>query len=221
MPTPAASMFRLAAAIACSIAGAGVARAELIKVSPFQGPQNAGTQSANAALEYRGVAYVDGAMRYRVVSIIDPAHKMGKFLVKGERDASLDALVKQASEDNTSITVEHGGQTLTLPLRTAKVVSTGAPAAIMAPVGPAQSAPSVPNVSQSVIQTVVPNPTPADEQRRLEAVVAEVAKRRAAREQASQQQAQQQTGTVPTGVPQASRQTLQQQQQQQGGRMGP
>ncbi len=216
MPSRTALNFRIAAAITCSLAGAVIANADLIKVSPFLLPQNAATAASNAPLEYRGVVSLNGTLQYR---IIDPSRKIAKFLTKGERDAALDAEIKQTSEDNTSIVVEHGGQTLTLPLRVPKVVSSGAPPVMMAPVGAPQSAPA-PNVSAAVIQTVVPNPTPADEQKRLEAVAAEVARRRAMREQASQQQSQQPTGTVPTGTPQPSRQSLQQLQQQQGGRMG-
>ena len=47
--------------------------------------------------------------------------------------------------------------------------------------------PQMTNVPPAVTQAVVVNPTPADEQRRLEAVASEVARRRALREQASQQ----------------------------------
>ena len=57
------------------------------------------------------------------------------------------------------------------------------------------------NVPAAVTQAVVLNPTPADEQRRLDAVAAEVARRRALREQASQQMGQ---GVPPAGAaPQA------------------
>ena len=45
-------------------------------------------------------------------------------------------------------------------------------------------------------QAVVLNPTPADEQRRLDAVAAEVARRRALREQATQQLSQGTTSQV-------------------------
>jgi hypothetical protein len=47
----------------------------------------------------------------------------------------------------------------------------------------------MPMVSNAITQSVVANPTPADEQRRLEAVAAEVRRRRALREQASLQAA--------------------------------
>jgi hypothetical protein len=60
------------------------------------------------------------------------------------------------------------------------------------PVAQPMPVPMPANVAPAVIQTVVPNPTPADEQRRLEAVASEVARRRALRNQAEQtvQQAQ-------------------------------
>jgi hypothetical protein len=53
----------------------------------------------------------------------------------------------------------------------------------------------------AVAQSVVLNPTPADEQRRLEAVAAEVRRRRALREQASIQAAQGQTPVVEAPAP--------------------
>jgi hypothetical protein len=75
--------------------------------------------------------------------------------------------------------------------------------------------PAPTNVSPAVTQAVVLNPTPADEQRRLDAVAAEVARRRALREQATQQINQ---GVAPQlSIPQPIQQqrTLQPQQQQQ------
>ena len=60
------------------------------------------------------------------------------------------------------------------------------------------------NVPSAVTQAVVLNPTPADEQKRLEAVAAEVQRRRALREQATQQGGQMQPTplTVPPPIPQ-------------------
>jgi hypothetical protein len=79
--------------------------------------------------------------------------------------------------------VEQEGRTLNLEIRKAKVVSSGSAAAMVPPV--VQPMPG--NMNPAVVQSVVPNPTPADEQKRLEAVAQEVARRRALREQATNQ----------------------------------
>jgi hypothetical protein len=91
-------------------------------------------------------------------------------------------------------------------MRSAKVVSSGA-AGNLAPPPPAPM-PAIPNVPLAVTNAVVVNPTPADEQKRLEAVAAEVARRRALREQATQQIGPGQPGTpqvVPPPQPQPVR----------------
>lgn len=195
---------RLLAAAACLIA-AGNARAQLIKVSPFLPPQGAAAApTQNAPLTFAGSLEIDGQHEYRIV---DPQRKVGSWLKVGERDANLDVVLKQHDSEHDTITVEHGGQTLTLPLHTAKVASAGMMPRLFTPM-----LPPITNVSPAVLQTVVPNPTPADEQRRLEAVAAEVARRRALREQAAQQAAGR--AAEPTaGVP--TRQDLQQLQEQQ------
>ena len=115
--------------------------------------------------------------------IYDPAKKAGTWVKANERNPEFEVVVKQHDNDQKTLTIEYQGKTLTLAERESKVVSSGAPVQPMpAPVAPVQS-----NVSPAVTQTVVLNPTPADEQRRLDAVAAEVARRRALREQASQQ----------------------------------
>lgn len=171
---------RLLAALACAFALAS-AHAELLKVSPFLGPQtaaNAATQ--NAPLEYRGSMAIGDVTQFRVV---DPSHKVGTWLKVGEHDANLDVTLKEHNDTQDTITVDHGGQTMTLQLKTAKVVSSGT---MPGPIGPPPPSP-ITGVSPAVIQTVVPNPTPQQEQERLQAVAAEVARRRALREQAMQQ----------------------------------
>jgi hypothetical protein len=76
-----------------------------------------------------------------------------------------------------AVTVDYNGQSITLTLHTAKIVS--APA-------------TLPAVPTPIGGPVVLNPTPADEQRRLEAIAAEVNRRRQLRQQAMMQQQQQQ-----------------------------
>jgi hypothetical protein len=195
------------------VSGAASSRAELLKVSPFLPPQSAqNAPTPNAQLEYRGIMQMGDVQQYRVV---DTTRKVGTWLKVGERDANLDLVIKQHDATNESVTVERGGQTLTLPIKSAKIISSGNAMALMPP--PAPMPPPGSNVSPAVISTVVPNPTPADEQRRLEAVAAEVARRRAMREQAYQQQtAQAQAQAQAQGVPpqpMVSRQDMMQVQQ--------
>jgi hypothetical protein len=184
---------RLAAATTCVLA-ATCARAELLKVSPFLGPQTAANPATqNAPLEYRGSMAIGDVVEFRVV---DPARKVGTWLKVGEHDANLDVSLKEHNDTQDTITLDHGGQTMTLQLKTAKVVSSGAMPPPIMPV-----APPSPNVSPAVIQTVVPNPTPQQEQERLQAVAAEVARRRALREQAMLQAQAQAQGVPPQPSP--------------------
>ena len=177
-------------AVICAMAVSCV-RAELLKVSPFLGPQSAAnTPTQNAPLEYRGSMAIGEVLEFRVV---DPARKVGTWLKVGEQDANLDVTLKEHNDTQDTITVEHAGQTSTLQLKMPKVVSSGAmPAPPVMPL-----APTAPNVSPAVIQTVVPNPTPQQEQERLQAVAAEVARRRALREQAIRQAETQGQGGAP------------------------
>jgi hypothetical protein len=95
----------------------------------------------------------------------------------GLNEKGYDFVVKaqDTRADSDSVTVFTQGRTLHLSLRSAKVASA------MAAAAPAPAAAPTP-----ITQTVVVNPTPADEARRLEAVAAEVQRRRQLREQAQQ-----------------------------------
>ncbi|MEY4940620.1 MAG: hypothetical protein RIQ93_2355, partial [Verrucomicrobiota bacterium] len=150
--------------------------AQLAANSPFQ-PQGAAAAAtaADATLEYRG--YMDTPAGDRLFRINDSARKTGAFVKLGERHDGLGLALKQYDADHNAIIVEHGGKTVTLQRREAKIASAGPGAQLMPP----------PNVGPAVTQSVMVNPTTADEQRRLEAVAAEVARRRALREQAGQQ----------------------------------
>jgi hypothetical protein len=170
--------------------------AQISAKSPFMPPQTAATAgpTAGAPLEYRG--YMETA-EGRLFRIHDPAKKTGTWVKLNDRNPDFDVVAKQHDEDQKTLTIEYQGKTLTLAVRESKVVSSGAAAAAMPPpiATPAQS-----NVAPAVTQAVVLNPTPADEQRRLDAVAAEVSRRRALREQATQQLNQ---GATQTNVPQA------------------
>ncbi len=115
--------------------------------------------------------------------LYDPARKAGAWAKSNERNSEFGVVVKQYDAERKTLTVEHDGRTLTLPEREAKIVSSGNAAQVMPPPIQQQAI----NVAPAVTQSVVVNPTPAQEQQRLEAVAAEVARRRALREQASQQ----------------------------------
>jgi hypothetical protein len=105
-------------------------------------------------------------------------------------------VVKSHDESRDSVSVEYQGRTLTLALRTAKVAA--APLNHPQPVQSAQG----PNAPQPIGGPVVLNPSPADEQRRLEAIAAEVNRRRMIRQQALQ--ASRQAGAANQPRPAAS-----------------
>ncbi len=182
-----------------AIAAASRVGAQLAASSPFMPASAAATGAVTegAPIELRGVMDTGAGMSF---CIFDPARKTSVWSRLNEKDH--DFLVKSYDAVNEMVTVEHGGRTLTLGLRAVKVASSGqamAPAPL-----PTPGLPAAPN---AVTQSVVLNPTPADEQRRLEAVATEVRRRRALREQASIQAAQ---GTapvaeVPAPQPQAQR----------------
>lgn len=182
MRLPVVSLFRVLLLAAGLLAATRVS-AQLTTASPFLPPQNAAVAAPtqNAPLEYRGFIETGEGVQYR---IYDPAKKAGTWASVEERESTLGVLVKNYDAERKVLTVEHEGRTLTLPEREAKVVSSGAAPQMVAPAPVPMPAP---NVNAAVQQTVVMNPTPADEQRRLEAVAAEVARRRALREQAAQQ----------------------------------
>jgi hypothetical protein len=184
-PMPASKkMLRLILATTGCVAILAHAEAQLATNSPFLPTKSASrAPTADAPLEFGGWLETGEGRLYRV---IDPARKASTWVKLNERDPALDVIATHHDADNGTLTLEHEGRTLTLPERKAKVVSAGN-------VIQAMPAPAV-NVAPAVTQSVVLNPTPQDEQRRLEAVAAEVARRRALREQATQQ-------TAPAAVP--------------------
>ncbi len=173
-----------------ALAAAVPMQAQLAAKSPFTSATGAEATSpaANAPLEFRGYMETSEGVQYR---LYDPAKKTGIWVKVNEKNPDLEVTVKQHDTDKETLTVEHQGKSLTLSQRKSKVISSGSVA--MPPAMAAAAA--TPNVLPAVTQAVVLNPTPADEQRRLDAVAAEVARRRALRQQAEQQ-------TPPGGAPQ-------------------
>lgn len=151
--------------------------------SPFM--PEAGTSASavtqNAPLEYRGFMESGDGMQYR---LFDPAKKSGFWVQKDVRNDE-GVVVKSYDQARDTLTIEHGGRSLTLEVRKGKIVASANP--VPMPFPPAGAPPQPTNVAPAVTQAVVLNPTPADEAKRLEAVAAEVARRRALREQAAQQ----------------------------------
>lgn len=172
--------------------------------SPFMPPAAAAPAPAAAVgpLEYGGFVTDTQGKLFRIVGD-KSGRKTGVYLRLGEKDANLGVTLRGFNAATQSVTVEYQGQTLTLEERKSKIISSGSPAAMMAPApampaAPAAAPASAPVVAPAVTQSVVVNPTAADEQRRLEAVAAEVARRRAMREQSQQQS---QPGSAPGVVP--------------------
>ncbi|MFT3783228.1 MAG: hypothetical protein QM790_14560 [Nibricoccus sp.] len=147
---------------------------EITSVSPFL-PRGAGAgvPTENGLVELRGIMRVDGDP---VFGLYDPVNRKGGW-VKLNQAAEFPAMVR--SYDGTEmVTVEYQGRTLTLKMKDAKIeVASMAPAPVpqIRPGGPAQPTVSAP---------------PSDDARRLEAVAAEVARRRQARQAAQQQVSQ-------------------------------
>ncbi|MEO7599010.1 MAG: hypothetical protein ABIV50_08765 [Opitutus sp.] len=146
--------------------------------SPFLPPAAATdtAPTADATLELRGIMASGDSYMF---SIYDSTHKSSSWARLNENGHGFVVRSHDATRD--SVTVDYQGRTLTLALRTAKVAS--------APVNIPQPAPS-PNAAapgpQPIGGPVVLNPSPADEQRRLEAIAAEVNRRRMIRQQALQ-----------------------------------
>ena len=179
---------------ALALATPGRVNAQLASKSPFLPPQAAANApTSTAPLQFAG--YMD-TRDGRIFRIHDPAKKTSTWVKLNEKHPDFDVVAKQHDDSQNTLVIEHQGKTLTLAQRQAKIVSGGVAGQAMPPPPPM---PVASNVPPAVTQAVVLNPTPADEQRRLEAVAAEVARRRALREQATQQGGQPQT---PQAVPQ-------------------
>jgi hypothetical protein len=186
-------------AAGCAFFAARGGWAQLAAKSPFIPPQAAGSASptAGAPLEFRGYIETSEGVQYR---IFDPAKKTYTWVKLNEKNPEFEVTAKQHDPEHKTLTIDHQGKTLTLAMREAKVVSSGTAGQAIPP--PPQ--PPAANVAPAVTQSVVLNPTPADEQRRLEAVAAEVARRRVLREQATQQIGQQPGQPAPATLPQPS-----------------
>jgi len=179
MRHPTRSVVVKTAAIA-AFAWACTLRADLALASPFLPTGAAAAAAAKGGpsdpIELRGVMALADGTSY---CIRDTAKKKDFWV--GLNESGHDFVVKSAEPDGESVTVDYQGRSMRLEFHTSKVESSGPATAVMA--GPRGGPPGNP-----LANTVVVNPTPADEQRRLEAVAQEVRRRRLERERALQAQ---------------------------------
>ncbi len=190
--SPRASPFLWLLSAAAMAGAASGAESQLSGKSPFMPKPAAGAAAptANAPLEFVGYYEDSGGRLFRVR---DTASKKGVWLRLNERSDEPNLIVKQHDEKPNTLTVEHQGRVLTLAAREAKIASSGPP--MSAGISPPPMPSTVP---AAVTQSVVLNPTAADEKTRLDSVAAEVARRRALRVQAEQNVAQ---APVPQAAP--------------------
>lgn len=160
---------------ACAgLAAVPLLHAALLKTSPFLSSNNEViAPSDTPALQYLGWVETAGGRSYRFV---DPGQKKGAFLVVGQKDDTLDVILKQTDDDRDTATVELRGQLITLPQHAGKVLAASTtpgtpPRYVLAPV-------SLP--APSVVNT---NPAPAAHS--IEAIAAGIKQRRDERERAA------------------------------------
>jgi hypothetical protein len=145
-------------------------RADLVATSPFLPANVAAAGAANGPagpIELRGISSTsDGA----AFCIYDTAKKKDTWV--GLNETGYDFVVKSSDPASDSISVQYQGRIMKLTLRAAKVASSGV----------ASQAVVAPNMGGPPLEL---NPTPADEQRRLDAVAQEVRRRKMEREKAA------------------------------------
>ncbi len=160
---------------AAALGWAGPCRADLAASSPFLAPNTPDSGQAggpSGPVELRGVMSTSQGASY---CIYDTAKKTGTWV--GLNEPGYDFVVKSADPEGDSVTVDYQGRSMRLTLHTSKVASVG-------PAGAGGA--GAPPGGTGFLPPVVLNPTPADEQRRLDAVAAEVRRRRQEREKAAQ-----------------------------------
>ncbi|QYM79228.1 hypothetical protein K0B96_01020 [Horticoccus luteus] len=154
------------------VLGASIAGAQpdpgLAENSPFLPPNSAAAPTAEATpLELRGILTMGSKSSF---NLYDPATKTSEWVGLNEQGQKF--TVTNFDAGNDRVTVNYQGRVLTLTLQQPKIVA--------APVvqGP-------PSQTPTPMPAAVLNPTSTDEARRMEAVAAEVRRRRALRLQAA------------------------------------
>jgi hypothetical protein len=150
--------------------------------SPFLPPdvEAAPTVTEDAPLQFCGIVGEGESARY---CVYDASRRRSYWLRAGEQSGNVQ--VQTFDSDNRTVSVVQNGRPMVLKLQTAKL-GPAAPGAMPGPLPVAGG----PQPGNPLVNTVVTNPTPADEAKRLEAVAAEVRRRRALRQAAAQAQGQ-------------------------------
>ncbi len=164
----AAMLFDLAA---CWLSAQTPAPADRSPFLPEGTSTAAGAATENTPIEYRGVV---STKRGDMFALYDPAKHQSVWVRLNE--AGSDFVVRSNDANSDTITVDYQGRRLTLALKQAKVETMAVSAPPMAPSTPNGIRP--PNTPGAA-------PNAAEEQRRLEAVAAEVRRRRMLRAQAA------------------------------------
>ena len=165
--------------------GAASGRAQLAPSSPFlpaDAKETVGAAQAGPAgpIELRGImSTAEGAS----FCIYDVAKKSGTWV--GLNEEGHDFIVRAHQVENDSVTVEVQGRSIMLALRKPKIASDGGG-------NPAMSGMEAPGHR---VPAAAGPPTPEAEARRLNAITAEIQRRRAMREQAAR-------GGQPSDAPQ-------------------
>src|SRR5882724_9082574 len=156
----------LAAALRSSAATAPVA-ADSASDSPFLPPNTGGAAvvSDGAPIELHGIMNMPDGMRF---SIFDPAKKSATWVRANERGLPFLVHDYGVVDGSDQVKVDYQGNTLTLGLKTAKIGAMAVPQVIaggpvMGGGGPMGRGPN------AITNSVVVNPTPADEAARLQA----------------------------------------------------
>lgn len=175
---------------------AATARAGLSTESPFapRGQSLAGAVATNTPIELRGIVSDEQGMRF---AIYDPARKEGTWVRLDEKGQSF--VVRSYDSATNRVSVDYQGKTQTIVLAEpvfgpGKAIAggVGLPGAAGQPGAAAQ--PAQGRFSSRIVTGAQPGgqqrtqQQSAEESRRLEAIRAEVARRRAQREAGAQQQ---------------------------------
>lgn len=168
-------------------AGAGGATAQPLARSPFlppdSGPAPEVAVTENAPLQFCGML---GEGEDALYNIFNPSNRRSQWVRAGQETETF--TLRSFDPEAETVVVAQGGQVMTLRLEAAK--RSAGPGGV----GPLPM-PGANNGAQNALTaTVKVNPTQADEARRLEAVAAEVRRRRALRQQAAEQAAQNAAG---------------------------
>lgn len=159
--------------VAAGMGCAGVMGADLAPTSPFLTANAAAAGSAaspSGPIELRGIMSTPDGIAY---CIYDTTKKKDTWV--GLNETGHDFVVRTADPGSDSVKVDYQGRSVNLTLRAAKVASAG----------PAGTGPPI--ATSQVLSSVSANPTPGDEQKRLDAVAQEVRRRKMERERASQE----------------------------------